>query len=145
MSLLRPLLAAFAGAIVAFAISAARADEAYLCADGSVVYVEFGKLAEMKRTNACVAAYYGLKIEKIEPADVTPAPTRTEGDADTTKEPATPRLQTFTSDETPRAARRPLRQSELRAPPSPAPNTDFRRVKVINAVAGEEIWFHHQR
>lgn len=142
MPVFRPLLAALVGIIAGFAITAALADEAYLCADGSVVYVEFGKLAEMKRTNACVAAHYGLKIE---PVSATPAPAGTEAKGDRTKEPATPRLQTFSAADELAVTHRPTRQAALRPVPPPAPNTDFRWVKLINAPSGEDAWFHHQR
>ena len=39
-----------------------RADEAYLCAPDKVVYVSTADLPKLKRTDPCIAAYYGLRL-----------------------------------------------------------------------------------
>ena len=121
----------------------AHADEGYLCADGSIVYVKLGTLEHMKRTNACVAAYYGLKVE--EAADRQPGPATSSAPiapADT----AAPALRRL-PDETPPATgvARNAREAALRRPPMPAPNTDYRNVRILNAPDGQARTFHHQR
>lgn len=40
-----------------------RADEAYLCAKDKIVYVAVADLERMKRTDPCIAAYYGMRVE----------------------------------------------------------------------------------
>ena len=49
-----------ATAVAVFGASRVAAAEAYVCEAGRVVYVEFGDLERMKRTDACIARYYGL-------------------------------------------------------------------------------------
>ena len=43
-------------------INTAIADEAFVCGDGSVVNVKSGDLEIVKRTNPCVARYFGLDV-----------------------------------------------------------------------------------
>jgi hypothetical protein len=38
-----------------------RADEVYLCDGGRLVYVKFGELEKLKRTDACIAGYFSGK------------------------------------------------------------------------------------
>lgn len=44
-------------------ITSVSADEVFICGGDKVVRVALDKLADMKRTNACVAAHYGLEIK----------------------------------------------------------------------------------
>lgn len=63
------LLVPFASLLVA-AIGApvsAFADEAYVCEGGRIVYVAFGDLERLKRTDACIAAHYGLQVAPTAP------------------------------------------------------------------------------
>lgn len=120
----------------------AQADEGYLCSDGSIVYVKLGTLERMKRSNACVAAYYGLKVEEAADRQPAPAASAPIAPADT----AAPSLRRL-PDETPPATgvARNAREAALRRPPMPAPNTDYRNVRIINAADGQARTFHHQR
>lgn len=137
---LRPLLAALLGTILGFLITAARAEEAYLCADGSVVYVKVGQIEEMKRTNACVAAHYGLQVQ---PSQTTVEPPTPATNAAQAGQPTAPALRTLPAGDEPVAA--PPAQRTREAVLRVAPSADFRRVKVINAQSDAEGWFHHQR
>lgn len=56
---LATVLAALA---VSISTAAVRAEEAFLCEGGRVVRVTLGQLEDMKRTDPCVAAYYGLTV-----------------------------------------------------------------------------------
>lgn len=69
MSISRLLAAALPLAAL-WAAAPLRADEAYVCDGGRIVYVRFGEIEAMKRKDPCVAAYYGRAIE---PAAVEPA------------------------------------------------------------------------
>lgn len=141
---LRPLLAAAIGILAGLAVSAARADEAFLCADGRIVYVAFGKLDEMKRTDPCVAAYYGLKIEAAaSAADGQPTgATKASSPAAPVELPA---LRPLEDADAPRRVERPSREAATRQLPVAAPDTDYRRIRIINAAAGDGGWFHHAR
>lgn len=146
MSRLRPLLAAAAGVLAGLVVSAARADEAYLCADGRVVYVALGTLEAMKRTDACVAAYYGLAVEAATPASgAGSAAPAVRSSPRNEAAPTPPVLRPLDDSDTPRRAPRPGREAAARLAPVAAPDTDYRRVKVINAAAGDGAWFHHAR
>jgi hypothetical protein len=48
--------------LVAAGGHAARADEAYVCDGGRIVYVKPGQLEHLKRTDPCIAGYYGLSV-----------------------------------------------------------------------------------
>ncbi len=66
--------------LLACAMSAARADaaETYVCEGGRTVTVEFGALETLKRTDACIAGYFGLSVEGgTVPAAVRGAPVAT--------------------------------------------------------------------
>lgn len=45
----------------------ANADEVFICEGNKMLRVELDKLEHMKRTNACVAAHYGLVVQKPAP------------------------------------------------------------------------------
>lgn len=130
-------------------VPAALADEAYVCEGGGVVYVPLGQLESMKRTNACIAAYYGLTVDaaaataasvpdssaKPAPASGTPRsgpalkPTLEGGDDQAALGKSIP-VQSVS-------------KVAVRAePPKPAPNTDFRNVHVINATGEDKSFFH---
>jgi hypothetical protein len=146
MSRLSPLLAAAAGILAGLVVSAARADEAYLCADGRIAYVAFGALEEMKRTDACVAAYFGLEIE---PRPATPGAAKIPSGANPARPnkatPAPPALRPLEESDIPPRAPRPSREAATRPAPRAADDTDYRHVRVINAAAGDGAWFHHVR
>jgi len=155
------------GFLAATGLQAARAAEAFLCADGRIVHVPFGKLAEMKRTDACVAAYFGLTIA---PAPGSSASARAEPTTPTTSAPtpagpaapvptARPASAAAVSTAAPAVAMRRLDPQE---PPSTRPTkprvvadaglpvraadgTDYRNVVIINAADGAPGLYRHER
>lgn len=155
------------GFLAATGLEAARADEAYLCEAGRVVYVPFGKLDEMKRTDPCIAGYYGLTVEqKASPAasSATPAtaPAATADAPVTAPETAAPPPSTgqraLSSLLAPNATLRlrPVRDADLRpkgpvgplrlaGPPRAAEGTDYRNIPVLNADGAAPQVYLHQR
>jgi hypothetical protein len=51
----------------------ALATQAFLCEDGRVVYVKFGELEQLKRTDPCIARYFGLTAGTPAKAAAAPA------------------------------------------------------------------------
>lgn len=156
--------AALAGLVLAGApVSAA---EGYVCGPDRIVYVEARDLEHMKRTDPCIASFFGLKVEqpagRAEPvaqAPETPAtPTKIKAvpqpqAAPKVEKPAAPRpapsalaLKILPSVDVPvRRARNAAKQAALVAPAVTTPGTDFRNVRVLNAQTPETAWFHHTR
>lgn len=131
-------------AACACAPSLVRADEAYLCGPDTVVYVKPHELETLKRTDPCIAAYFGLKVEQPAQARV---PVDRIGGAPDRKSTPTGRapFKTLDAPETSeRISRAPERSAHL-MPPTAAPGTDFRNVRVINAASQDAQWFRHQR
>jgi hypothetical protein len=137
-------------AAIAFAVSAltglpiARADEAYVCDAGTVVYVKPGQLEAMKRSDPCIASYYGITLPSqaaaAQPAPLAPASTvtppvefKTLGGPDDHAD-ASKRSSMRTAQAAP-AAHRP--------PPVAAPGTDFRNIRLINAAPESDGWYRH--
>ncbi len=143
------------GFLAATGVEAVRADEAYLCEGGRVVKVPLGKLEEMKRTDACIARYYGLTVKSSTPLEtgtITPhasiAPTAVT--PPTAIAPDEPRRGPSQSEgqpaaELPKPA--PVRQAsaEKPSPPRAAAGTDYRNVVLLNAAPGEPAIFRHDR
>lgn len=121
----------------------ARADEAYLCGPDKLVYVKASELELKKKTDPCIAAYYGLTI------DVSSAPDRAsvQNDASnaTPAGPASVAMKASVGLE-PAVPAKPahVRQAAL-VPAHAAPGTDYRNVRVINAASDAEQWFYHAR
>lgn len=128
------------------AVSApSRADEAYLCAPDKVVYVSTADLPKLKRTDPCIAAYYGLTVEtpakpaaavaaSIKPSTPLPA-----------KKPAAVVLKPLAEAEaTSRPSVQPAQLAAL-TPPSAMPATDYRNVKILNASRPDDAWFRHTK
>jgi hypothetical protein len=139
------------GFLAATGVETVRADEAYLCYGGRIVKVPFGKLEELKRTDACIAAYYGLKF--------VPA-TRLETGAITPPAPVVSATTTQTAIGHPPGG--PPSESNLSVapPPEPAPvrqasaekpivraaaGTDYRNVVLLNPAPGDPAIFRHDR
>lgn len=126
--------------------------EAYLCDADRVVYVEVQDLERMKRTDPCIASYYGMKVEApVKPetpaaAAKSPAPVAV---AQRTLKPANKAAAPVALkalDDTPaRSASAPIKQAQLMLPATSAPGTDYRNVRVLNAQSAEDQWFHHTR
>lgn len=106
------VMALIAGSIV----ERARADQSFICADGSLVQVKSGDLARMKRENACVASYFGGQSS----AAPIPLPVRKPTRVGMRMQRAEPEV-------------RSTRQST------------YRVVRIINAGDGEPKWHHHRR
>jgi hypothetical protein len=140
------LLAFTAGFVVATGIETARADEAFLCDRGRIVYVAPGQLEQMKRTDPCIAGYFGAKVETTSPAIATPVATpksaTPQGPAGTPT--AKPVLRALK--DTDLSARRdaePFHVAARRGPPVAAEGTDFRNVPVLNALSSEGARYRH--
>lgn len=169
-------LAAVGVSLVAlpFAAPSARAAEAYLCAGGRVVYVEIADLERMKRTDACIAGYYGLVAQgadvvtdaaaaaKTAKAPLAGAPETTAANVAVPPPGASGPPQFAARKAAPGrgphgAAAASVRTITMRRPtagaapvadkaavPAPAPETDYRNVRVINASADAEQWYRHE-
>lgn len=183
---------------------AALADEAYVCEGGRIVYVAFGDLERLKRTDACIAAHYGLQIAPTAPvaeagatkafngkargkqakanaavpvATAPPNPDAAPQDAAApvagapiaTAPVATAPVATAPAGPAQRASRAsrpgrpgqpavsgavslPVRSIAVRRvveegkPPreiTPAPSTDYRNVRILNATPAAPQWFRH--
>jgi len=134
------------GFLVATGVEAVRADEAYLCDGGRIVKVAPGKLDELKRTDACIAAYFGLKIDA--------APRKQDGRLETgalaPPAPKTAQPLASVTSPPPAAAKTTPRQTaatavkEPPAAPRAAYGTDYRNVVVLNAAPGAAAVFRHE-
>lgn len=149
--------------------SPAIADEAFVCGDGSVVNVKSGQLEIVKRTNPCVARYFGLDVETNDDetakaialratallrgdgakAMKLPArnPTRDPGRSAAVDEARSNGGEDIAA-KTPAARQAsPIETGSTRRAPAHAENplTDYRNVRIINAAPGSSAWFHHNR
>jgi hypothetical protein len=140
------------GFLAATGVEAVRADEAYLCDGGRIVKVPFGKLEEMKRTDACIAGYFGLTIVSAPPLETG------------TISPSAPVVSALTTQQTTIAVPLDGPRSEpnlaMESPPKPAPvrqasaekpivraaaGTDYRNVVLLNPAPGDPTIFRHER
>lgn len=131
------------GFLIASGFEAARADEAFLCPGGKIVYVPFGKLDEMKRTNACVAGHFGLKVPDAGPAA---AAHRQPAAAENKAEPASRAVKLRPLEDPELAARRTERPQRLAGPaplPRAAEGTDYRNITILNAPSGDGQIYRH--
>jgi hypothetical protein len=149
-------LSVFAVVAVVFTPNA-RADDAYVCDGGRLVYARPETLEKLKLTDPCIAKYYGNDV-KVPPA-LTSVRAREE------LHPITPALAPAIQDPPPpRGVARGLqegRATALRlkepsnfkppvtpiavAPPQAALGTDYRNVRVINAPTSADATFRHER
>lgn len=145
------LLAGLSAVAISVFAHPASADEAYLCGPDSIIYVSAADLPKMKRTNACIAAYYGLTVETPEPQAKVPAVAKPSANA--TKPQAAARAKTAVQ-----AALKPLVEPDAATPAAPqairqaaltrpfaAPGTDYRNVRVLNATSDEAAVFRHTK
>ena len=116
-----------------------RADEAYLCGPDTVVYVAVADLEAKKHSDPCIAAYYGLTVDKTAQPDAAGVEVRA---------PATPasaigalEFKPLDDSDIPVKA---VRQAFLE-PPRAMPGTDYRNVHVLNASSPGSEWFHHAK
>lgn len=134
------------GAACVLGVPGARADEAFLCGPDTVVYVKPEDLEHKKRTDPCIARYFGLTIESAPlPRDTTRPAGHAPADPAKPK-PAEIALKSLQAPETAERVTPPAfeRSAALIAPVA-APGTDYRNVKVINASSPADQWFKHTR
>lgn len=141
------MTAGFAGTaisvVLGFCPATAKADEAYLCGPDTLVYVAAADLEAKKRSDPCIAAYYGLKVEKAAAVAENAAEKSIKG-AGAAKSPA-PELKALAASEIPgRVASRRERQAALVLPPA-SPGIDYRNVRVLNAASSDQMWFKHSK
>lgn len=132
--------------VVSVLANTAVAAEAYVCGPDKLVYVAVEDLERMKRTNACIAAYYGLKIEPQSPIVTTAkADQQVIGQAVNTST-APLHLKPVVQDDTQRVRRAEMDSvAQLPRSPIPSPDTDYRNVRIINAASANQSWYRHQR
>jgi hypothetical protein len=138
--------------------NAARADDAYVCDGGRLVYARPETLEKLKQTDPCVQAFYRTTPAAPVSAPVA-APAPQVAPASSPVIPATPSV--TAKNKVPSAKPAPLkgtRDAALKTsparpvspksvPPKPvesAAGTDFRNVRIINSPTGPEF-FHHDR
>ena len=106
-----------AGAMAEFA----RADEAYVCDAGRIVYVKPGELEMKKLQDPCIAKYF---------------------ENTSTTKPAAPKPVAAA------APAAPMQKADVKSN-AEAGRTDrslgeYRNVRIINAAPGADAWFHHR-
>lgn len=136
------------------------AAEAFLCGPDEVIYVEVADLERMKRTNACIAAHYGLEIEpaqnapKANPANgvkpqVKSKPATAAATAPAAKSDTARSLKFRPLTEAPVKVAKPVALATLNKrsvePAVPSVGTDYRNVRVLNAQSDADAWYHHAR
>ncbi|MDX2257401.1 MAG: hypothetical protein NW205_00640 [Hyphomicrobiaceae bacterium] len=139
-----------------------RADETFVCADGSFVTVLPGQLEAMKRTDPCVAAHYGITLPARGATPPVPGATAL-------APPLAPEA-SYAPREAPLPERAPPRPADAIAdklrsigagdaldPTSPDAEavamaaarkgqpSDYRNVLILNATPGSERYFRHVR
>ncbi len=121
------------GAMVWFGAAPAAADQSFVCKDGSVITVAHKDLTKMKRTNACVAGYFGgLPKPTASKANTTPPklrPTKQAKTAHRGGEHTQLMAMAHRADAVAREA---------------AANTDYRNVRILNAKPGRPAVFKHR-
>jgi hypothetical protein len=140
------LLHAIAGAFGAFAmltflsINDARADDAYICDDGRLVYAKPATLEKLKATDPCIAKYFNVTPPPLaQTAPVAGLPTGSKAGA--LPAPPAPRFK-------PSVGAPPAKDARIMEQPKAleaAQGTDFRNVRVINAPAGQAEIYRHTR
>ena len=145
------LLAAFSALALSVFAHPVAADEAYLCGPDRIVYVSAADLPKMKRTNACIAAYYGLTVDVPQPQAKAPAAAKPVANAakPTANLRANPNVQAALKprvepDITARTTLLPQRQAALVAPRA-VPGTDYRNVRILNATSDDAAVFRHTK
>lgn len=143
------------GFLAATGVEVVRADEAYLCDDGRIVKVPFGKLEEMKRTDACIAAYHGLTVGGAQPLETGAIPPAPPASAEPSAVPAAVDSAALMMPSAP-AGQRPAAALHKKTPlptvvnrarviPRAAAGTDYRNVVLLNAAPGTSSVYRHDR
>jgi hypothetical protein len=137
--------------LTALGTAAVRADEAYLCDGGRIVKVPFGKLEEMKRTDACIASHYGLKVAPtlgIETGAIAvPEPLENSASAATIVAPSKSVPLAIAAPVKPAARAAALKTASMEKFSSPqvAAGTDYRNVVLLNPEPGQPAVFRHEQ
>ncbi|MGB4865024.1 MAG: hypothetical protein WBP38_03910 [Hyphomicrobium sp.] len=139
---LRAMGAALVAAVIACPASA-QADEAYLCGPDKVVYVSAADLPMKKRTDPCIAAYYGLTVEAGAHAATSTSDAKTA--AASVQAELKPLSDTEIPSSTTRQDQRQAALAPVREPPRAMAGTDYRNVKILNAATPDSAWFHHNK
>lgn len=63
MTVMKLLFTALIALTAGWFVESAKADEAYVCEGGRIVYVKMGQLERLKREDSCIAGYYGLTVD----------------------------------------------------------------------------------
>lgn len=151
---------ALTAGLLSTAAGSARADEAFLCGPDTVVYVKPSELEAKKKSDPCIARYFGLEVAMPAPSSA-PASGGSAASKDVTRKAVDASstalagktvadtavaLKTLAAPETEAHNRdiAPTRTAAA-APPAPQPGTDYRNVRVINASSPDEQWFKHTR
>ncbi len=141
--------------LAGFTQQGAWAADAYLCEGGRIVKVPFGKLEDMKRSDPCVAAYYGLKVPAAPAPAANPASIETGtlpgspvpgAESDRTEQPVQVTETPAGKGSPPRSERKfQERMAEKPSPPRATPGTDYRNVVLLNPQAGAPSIYRHER
>jgi len=117
----------FAGSLIALGLGlyteGASAAETFVCDDGRLLQLETRDIQRMKRTDACVAAHYGIQIAKV------PLPVQRPNTTPSVL------LKGTRSVKAEQSGNRTMANA----------NIDFRNVRIINAMPGSHAWFRHSR
>lgn len=134
------------GAAWVLGVPGARADEAFLCGPDTVVYVKPEDLEHKKRTDPCIARYFGLTVESAPLPRESMQPAGHGPTATAKSKPAEIAFKSLQAPETAERVSPPAleRSAALRSPVA-ASGTDYRNVKVINASSPADQWFKHTR
>ncbi len=130
-----------ASLVLGGATGVARADDAYVCGPDKIVYVAVEDLEAKKRSDPCIAAYYGLTVDTVikTAAEATP---QAAASAPTT---ILAELKTLTASDVPERVRASREQHALLVAPHAAPGTDYRNIRVLNASSPDSMWFLHSK
>ncbi len=124
-----------AGSIIALGLGlmteGARAEQMFICSDGTLRQVAHQDLERLKRQDACIARHFGIEIAKV------PLPVKRPKHLLPTKPRTTQHLQLK------RSANPERQHSANRSVASIW--TDYRKVRIINALPGSRPWYRHTR
>ena len=142
-----------AAGLIALLAAPARADEAYVCDAGRIVYVKPGELEALKRTDTCIAGYYGLTVaapakpDTGKPESAKKATAKTPAVSPVPPGGAAKGLQIEREARAAAAKYTPVAVavSKPMATPVAAAPSDFRNVFILNASPGAERVFRHDK
>lgn len=157
-SVCTPALISISMLVMTGASTPAVAAEAFLCGPDEVIYVELADLETMKRTNACVAAHYGLEIAPAQQKPTIEA--RKNAKPQVKFPPAAAAAPITQSGKAGSVQFRPLTEAPVKVskpvalatldkraaePAVPSAGTDYRNVRVLNAQSDGDAWYRHTR